>query len=124
MVFVWEIQESTRHTLTTMSAQILKSAYYCRAVNAAIGKLGLVHQMNRLTDTLPINQSEVLSTMDDHGRSGPLSNVIRRIPFLISSPIVNGRSHHFAIMFSLHNLELVSRTVGGTRPLQLYRKHR
>jgi len=69
MILIREVEESARDTLTTLSAQILKLAYYCRAVNAATDKLGSVHQTNRLTDTLPINQSEVLSTMDDHGWS-------------------------------------------------------
>ena len=89
MVLIGEIQESTRDTLTTLSAQPIRSAYYCRAVNAAIGKLGIVHHMSRLTNAMPIDQTEVLSTMDDHGRSGPFSNVIGRIPFFVSSPIVN-----------------------------------
>jgi len=89
MILIREIEESTRDTLTTLSVRLIRSAYYCRAVNAAIGKLGLVHQTNRLTDTLPINQSEVLSTMDDHGRGGPFSNVVGRIPFFVSSPIVD-----------------------------------
>jgi hypothetical protein len=118
MVLIGEVEESTGDTLTTLSAQTIRSAYYCRAVKAAMGKLNLNHHTRRLTNALSIDQSEVLSTMNDHGWSGPFSNVIGRIPCFVSSPIVNGRSHHFAIMFSLHNFAVVGRTVGGTRPLQ------
>jgi hypothetical protein len=75
--------------LTTSSAQTIRSAYYCRAVKAAVGKLNLNHHTRRLTNALSIDQSEVLSTMNDHGWSRPLSNVIGWVPFFVCSPIVD-----------------------------------
>jgi hypothetical protein len=36
MVLIGEVEESTGDTLTTLSAQTIRSAYYCRAVKAAV----------------------------------------------------------------------------------------